>query len=659
MRRHDARWTGGLPLALTVACGGSSVRLHGEDDGADPTDATASVGSGSEAGSVTGDPSARPPPQILGAPPIVARGGFLYVIVDEPISRLQVELDGEPLGEPFDHLHADVPGGLWIVPETLAIGPATLGVRSTEDSDAVDTQPIELVAARFVDIAVPTGLAQDHDVSGSPAECAESHTGLALGDYDGDAAPDLFVGHVGRGGQLHRNLGDRDGDGLPEFEDVTVAAGLDGIDAVAMATFVDLEGDGDLDLFVGRRGANRVFRNRLVPTGAAGYDDVTAELGLGVESQRTMGVAFGDYDGDDDLDLYVVNHAFCFPEQGSDIRAEDHLYRNDDGVFVERKEELQGPVLSSVGFSAAWIDVERDGDRDLLVINDAVGGTIGLPNALWRNDGPAADGEGWQFTDVSAASGVALPGANGMGLALGDVDGDGFVDFAFSDIGPNHLLLNQGDGTFEDVGVDAGIERRRLPWDRQSITWAPHLFDHDDDGDLDLYFSGGRIKGNAPIPDAFFDNLAQELGNIVFEDLTWASGLADPGHDKASALVDLDRDGRWELLTMTWDGPLRVYHNETESAVGRHWVDVELRGRGGNRDAIGAIVELVAGGRMQTCFHGPRPSLGGGGETACHFGLGDVATIESLRVIWPDGTIHDPTPPDVDRRVLVIHPDAG
>lgn len=640
----------GLGLAL-AACVTACVLGPGCHDGHAPTPAGETEtgdesSSGSEGGGIA--------PEIVAAPAAVARGSRLYVVVDTPLFELELELAGRVLEGVREPLFADLPGALVRIPDDLPVGPTMLVVRRRDDPAARAEHALEIVIPRFVDVATGSGLAQRHDVTGSPPECAESHTGLAFGDYDADGAPDVFMGHVGEGGRLHRNVGDRDGDGVPEFEDVTAAAGLAGVDAVSMAMFVDLEGDGDLDLFVGRRGANRVFRNRLVPDGVASFEDVTLALGLGDDEQRTMGVAFGDYDGDEDLDLYVVNHAFCFPRPGSEIRARDHLYRNDGGVFVERTHDLtlldpDDPLIDSVGFSAVWVDVERDGDQDLVVINDDVGGRIGSPNALWRNDGPAADG-GWTFTDVSTASGVGLAGVNGMGLAIGDVNHDGFVDLAFSNIGDNVLLLNAGDGTFENVSAQAGITRGSLPWERQSITWAAHLFDHDDDGDLDLYFSGGRIKGMQPIPDAFFDN----RGDGSFADMTWSSGLSDPGHGKGSALVDLDRDGAWELATVAWGEELRVYHNRVDRP--HHWLDVELEGRGANRDGLGSIVEVRSELGTQTCFLTGRPSLGGGSETTCHFGLGTETEVLEVAITWPDGSISEPSPPPLDQRIRWVQP---
>jgi hypothetical protein len=591
-----------------------------------------------------------PGPSVLAVSPAVAPGGLLYLSSDEAMSRIDVDLDGVPLVLERA-LQTEVPWGLFRVPERAPASVAELAVRRRDDeagrATALDLAVVEPV---FRDVAARAGVALVHDVEGSPRECAHSHTGVAFGDYDDDGGPDMFVGNVGSGGQLHRNLGDDDDDGVPDFADVTDDVGLSGVDAVAMAMFVDLEGDGDLDLFVGRRGANRVFENRLVPDGAARFVDVTDALGLGHEDQRTMGVAFGDYDGDDDLDLYVVNHAYCFPEPGSEIRAEDHLYRNDGGVFVERSDLLGGLVMTSVGFSAAWVDVDRDRDQDLVVINDDVGGIIGFPNALWRNDGPgAADGD-WVFTDVSEASGMALRGVNGMGLGLGDVNGDGFVDLAFSNIGANRLLLNATDGTFVDASHDAGIERGRLPWGEASTTWATHLFDYDNDGDLDLYFSGGPIKGPAVVPDALLEN----VGDGRFEEVTWWSGVADMGSAKAAALVDLERDGTWDMATTSWNGAFRLYQNRTRAARDNHWLDVELQGRGGNREAVGAIVEIEVAGRTDTCFHTSRPSLGAGGDTHCHFGLGGADRIDALRIVWPDGSTEAVDPPAVDRRIRYV-----
>lgn len=646
-----ARWALLVPLLLVsfvaAGCGDDAGAVASADGTSGETDSSSGD---------TDDSPVPPPPIVIDTPDAAARGARLYVVLEDPVSVVDITLGDLPL-PPDLLLRADNPAALYLVPADAPLGPTTLTVARREDPRSATVVPLRVVDPMFADVTDTVGLAQTHDAADHPVECADSHTGIAVGDYDNDGAPDLFVGNVGSRGTLHRNLGDPDGDGLPTFEDVTTALGLDTGPQVSMATFIDLEGDGDLDLFVGRRGHNRVYENALVPEGTVRFDDVTAQLGLDQHDQRTMGVAFGDYDGDDDLDLYVVNHAYCFPQPQFEIRSEDHLYRNDNGVFVEVTSLLDPEVVAPIGFSAAWVDIERDGDVDLLVINDDVGGEIGDPNVLWRNDGPGEEGSAvsWRFTDRSLVSGVAVPGVNGMGLGLGDVDRDGFVDLSFSNIGANYLLLNRGDGTFEDVSQAAGVQRTLLPWSRRSITWATHLWDHDNDGDLDLYFSGGRIKGEAWIVDAMLVN----DGTGQFVEQTWAAGLTDPNSGKASALLDLDRDGSWEFATTAWAAPLKLYQNRSPhlAAAPAHWLDVELLGRGGNRAAIGAIVELRTAGGTQTCFHSGQPSLGAGGEPTCHFGLGPDTVVEALSITWPDGQISTPTVDGVDRRLLVVQAD--
>jgi len=605
-----------------------------------------------------------PGPRIERATTSTTPGGTLFVQTDVAIAEVELRLAGVLLADPPLLVGGGWNGrggGLFAVPGDQPSGDAELRVRSrgaAADSDAVT---VTIAAPIFRDVAAATGLRNFHDVTGHPKDCAWSSTGLAFGDIDNDGDSDFYVGNIGSPGRLLRNDGDGDGDGLPEFIAVTDALGLGAVDNVSMASFMDYDSDGDRDLFVGRRGANVLMQNRLVETGAPGFLDVTAAVGLGADSQRTMGVAWGDYDGDGDLDLYVVNHALCFPRKGSELRPQDHLYRNDAGVFTEVSELLDlGPdsPLLALGFSAAWLDIERDGDPDLVVINDHIAGLSG-PNALWRNDGPGDQPGAWRFTSVAAAAGLAIPantngeGVNAMGLAIGDIDHDGYPDLAFSNIGPNYLLRNRGDGTFIDISARAGIRRGVLPWERRSITWAVHLLDHDNDADLDLYFAGGPIHDTAQIPDALLRNngLGGD-GMPVFTEITWAAGLDDLGSGKGSALIDLDRDGALEFATARWADDLRVYHNQRPDPQG-HWLTVDLVGTTSNRDALGSIVEVTTPTTPpQTCFRTPNPSLGAGGSLDCHFGLGTADTsISSITITWPNGQVTTPTPPALDTRV--------
>ena len=644
---------------MLLSCGDAAVVVPGGTTTSGGTgEAPTSSGTGTGEAQTTGLVLPMDGPRLVWWTPVTTPDGTLYVQSDGPIADVELRLDDVLLPEPplvlgtvLDETH----GALFGLPEGVEVGVARLTIRTRGGAEDTDHGDVQIQPAVFVDVAAEVGLANLHDITGHPGKCAQSQSGIAFADYDNDGDSDVYVGNVGAPGRLFKNAG---GAGLPTFTEVTVELGLT-VDNVASASFVDHDGDGDRDLFIGRRGPNVLLKNLLIEDGAPGFVDVTAVAGVAGGDQRTMGAAWGDYDADGDLDLYVVNHAYCFPVMDSALNPQDHLYRNDGGVFVEVTEALlgtgPGSAVQSLGFSAAWVDVELDGDVDLIVINDDIRGLSG-PNALWRNDGSDGQG-GWKFVEVGVASGLAIPteasgeGANGMGLAIGDINYDGYPDVAFSNIGPNFLMINQGDGTFVDVSEARRVRRGVLPWKLPSITWATHMFDYDNDADLDLYFAGGDIVGNAPIPDALMRNDGDQ-----FREATWGAGLAKFGHGKGSALVDLDRDGSLDFATAHWARPLRVFNNRAaQLQPPGHWLVVELVGKGMNRDALGSIVAVEAPGLpRQTCFHSGNPSLSGGGELACHFGLADAGEVSALTITWPNGQVTKPAAPVVDSRVKVV-----
>lgn len=626
-----------LGVLALIGCGGDAVPGHDAADGAVEAELA------------------------LDWSPVVRAGGSFYALTRDPDpGALRAEIEGVRISDGPRFASEGSYVAVYTLPEDLAAGPTE--VTLTDPTGGAQRLPVEVVIPTFVDVAAQTGLDPVHDVSGWPSACAQSLTGIGFADVDLDGDLDAVFGNIGADSLFFRNDGDRDGDGLPDFVDDTAGIGLLGHDRVANVSFVDYDNDGDPDLFLGRRGENRLLRNRVIPDGRVGFDDVTASSGLAGLEQRTMGSGWGDYDGDGDLDLYVVNHAWCFPNNDPEVdhRGADHLYRNDAGVFVDVSELLPddfGEVTRRFGFTAIWVDYDRDTDLDLFVFNDHVAG--GGSGVLFRNDPGMGER---RFTNVAPATSFSRgpdalgKGINAMGGAVGDVNHDGLPDVAFSNIGPNFLLLSakvDGAFVFREASEQAGVQRTFLPWEDRSVTWATHLFDGDNDGDLDVLYVGGVLKGLEPQPHAFFEN----KGDNTFVDRTWAVGLESPRHGKGSALVDLDEDGFLDLVIANWSDRLEVYHNAARArGNANHWLAFELVGDGErvSRDAFGSILEVTTpDGVVHTCFRNPMPSLSGTGDPACRVGLGEFTRVDTVRVFWPDGSTQDVAVDAVDRRIVV------
>jgi hypothetical protein len=546
--------------------------------------------------------------------------------------------------------------GLWDLPRDLALGPHTVSFVGAGGGEQLVSMTVG--PSWFEEVSDRTGLVFEHQTEGWPAPCARSLTGVGVADVDLDGDLDVLVGNLTAASVLFEDLGDVDGDGLPDYAPATKKWSFGAHDLVASVSFADYDNDGDPDVFLGRRGPNRLLENRVIPDGATSFVDVTVPMGLAQADQRTTGGAWGDYDGDGDLDLYEINHVWCFPTANPDapLKAEDHLYRNDGAWFTDVTALLpdgQRQVSQRFGFAGIWADYDLDGDQDLYVVNDAA--QQGGRNAMFRNDG-VLDGE-QVFTDATdemsaAGNDPAGKRANAMGLALGDVNGDGRPDLAYTNIGFNFLLASNPDGTWADASSTLGVQRPLLPWGDVSVTWGVNLFDVDDDGDLDLFLVGGALDADEAQPSALFVRDGHAM-----VDVTWEAGMGSPLHGKSSAQLDLDGDGWLDLLVANWSDRLEVWHNVLGRRFERHWLVVDPIGDGVavNRDGFGSRVEVERlDGTVATCFRNPMPSMSGTGDPGCHFGLGGDAAVARVTVLWPDGVRQDVPPPAVDERIRVV-----
>lgn len=458
-------------------------------------------------------------------------------------------------------------------------------------------------------------------------------TGQAWGDYDNDGWPDLYVTDHAGPNTLYRNNGDGTFVISVLNEMVALPDSYSG-----GAVFVDYDNDGWRDLYVVNWGANVLYRNA---EGRA-FVDVTAAAGVG-DTSNGKSASWGDFDNDGWLDLYVANWN-CYPNCGRpSIGDIDRLYQNNgDGTFTNVTKYLSGKTAGS-GFIASFTDFDNDGDLDLYLVNDEFINPVG--NGLWRNDGPGC--KGWCFTDVSIEAGANTQ-VMGMGLATADYDNDGDQDFYFSNAGPMTLLQNQGDGTFVNAAIAAGVDSP------QSIGWGTVFFDYDNDGWPDLYLAvsdaakAEETPGSHPINPLFHNN-----GDGTFTNVTEQSGAADTGSTVGVAYADYNRDGRLDLLVGNIDTGYQLYRNQDPTAIQQHWLAVELVGAGPiNRDAIGSRVYVTTSDgqtRMQEIICGA--SVGAGNELSLHVGLGDQSEIAALTVRWPDGTEQTYNGIAVDQRI--------
>ena len=496
-----------------------------------------------------------------------------------------------------------------------------------------------------------------------------------------------------------------------QFTDVTASAGvgaphrwldpeaLDQVGLVAAGVAAgDVDGDGFADLYVvgGDAGANRLFRNR----GDGTFEDVAGVAGVALPGSRGCGPILADVDGDGRLDLLVLGVAGTRPS----------LFRNrGDGTFADITAGSGLDTVDRDTISAAFGDVDRDGDLDLFLTHWGTPAGTGSSQHLWRNDG------GFHFTDVSVPAGVtaAWPGPldltftpnfadvngdgwpdllvasdfgtsrvllnrgdgtfrdatdpavvtdeNGMGAAVGDWDGDGHPDWFVSSIrdpngtaeGPwgttgNRLYRGRGDGTFEDATDAAGV--RAGYWG-----WGSTFADLDDDGRLDLFHVNGWPDPRAVEFQSDPARLFVGSAGGAATERSAAVGLVDAGEGRGVVAFDYDRDGDIDLFVANNQQPARLWRNDRDS--GTHFLTVKLRGRPPNTEGIGAVVSLRSGERRQERLIRAGSNFESQDPAEAHFGLGPAQTVDELRVDWPDGTITRAGPLAADRFVAIAAPD--
>ena len=492
--------------------------------------------------------------------------------------------------------------------------------------------------------------------------------GVALIDYDGDGKLDLYFCSARHmplsapektmGNRLYRNLG-----GL-KFEDVTDRAGV-GFHGFCNGVAVgDVNGDGRPDLFLTNLGANVLYLNN----GDGTFRDASAGSGAQV-NLWSLGAAFLDYDNDGKLDLYVscygqwteegphefqgdVKRNIRLTESPFSIRPQRHfLFRGrGDGTFEDRTKEAGVLRRDGRGLAVIAADVNGDGLADLYVAND------GCPNFLFLNKG---DGT---FDDITASSGAAVDSSGAvqgsMGADIQDVDGDGRPELFVTNFRgqPNTLYQNIDGRNYLDVSALAGIVKDSLPY----VKWGCALADFDNDGWPDIFTVNGEVDDNLR---EFGQEIDYEQPVILWGNLGGGrfARVRDPGPffarnypARGAAFGDLDDDGDLDVVISMMDRRPAILANESPQG---NWIRFALDGRAGNRDAIGATVNVFAGGRaFQRLIRGGDSYLSANDRRAL-IGLGPISKVERVEITWPGGARTTIPAPEVGRTHRVIQPE--
>ncbi len=498
-----------------------------------------------------------------------------------------------------------------------------------ETPDPIDEeQPeeIELLHPLFTDTTAESGLAWSAAEPSSDQGPSRAITGggAITADLDGDSIVDVLLTAVGGPNALFLGLGDGRFELRPD-------SGLEAGTWTVGGAAADLNGDGLREVFLFDGHELRLFEN----LGQGAFAEQPAPL-VASEDEWVVGAGLVDYDGDGQVDVYVVVQGSW---QGDEpmVGGEDRLLHGLGDLQFEDFTNRLGEVEDRIGqgFAVTWLDVDDDGDLDAYAVNDK--GPMLVPNRLFEQK------DGW-FEEASADFLLDLE-VDGMGIAQGDLRHDGTLELAITNTdGLFHLLELTDAGAVE---ITDAVNAAPPAGPEYFASWATQMEDFDNDGEVDVLTAWGEF-GEEAVPGRVslglwagdsFEDFTPELPELL--DPTWRGVVP----------ADFNGDGQLDWLqTVMVGSPAVVLGRPT----GAHWLEVQLEGPPGNRDGLGALVRVLANGVEQTrCLGAAISGAHSSHEPVAHFGLGEVGLVDEVRVHWPDGSSTVVASPESDRRLVV------